>query len=80
MEDTEHFNAIIWEDPKDTVAVGEKHFNLVDGDSQHYDYHLSESSPAIGKANPLYALPIDREGRERNKDAACIGAYEFIKP
>lgn len=80
VEDTEHFNAIIWEDPKDTVAVGEKHFNLVDGDSQHYDYHLSESSPAIGKANPLYALPIDREGRERNKDAACIGAYEFIKP
>ncbi|MBP5278173.1 MAG: right-handed parallel beta-helix repeat-containing protein [Prevotella sp.] len=80
VEDTAHFKAIIWEDPKDTVAVGEKHFVLVDGDTQHYDYHLSESSPAIGKANPLYALPIDREGRERKKDAACIGAYEYIKP
>ena len=80
VEDTTHYNAVIWELPEDTVTAGEKHFVLVDGDTQHYDFHLVESSTAVGKANPLYALPLDREGRERNKDAACIGAYEYIKP
>ncbi len=79
VEDAEHFNAIIWEDSKDTDALGEKHFFLVDGNTQHYDFHLSDSSSAIGKANPLYVLSIDREGKERSNDDACIGAYEYIK-
>ncbi len=80
VEDTDHFNAVIWEAPKDTTAAGEKHFVLVDANTQHYDFHLAESSSAIGKANPTYALSYDREGRNRDREAACIGAYEYIKP
>ncbi|MBO5061710.1 MAG: right-handed parallel beta-helix repeat-containing protein [Prevotella sp.] len=61
----------------DDVIEGEKHFRLVDGDRQRYDFHLANGSTAIGKANAGYLPPVDRDGtpREGRND---IGCYVFI--
>lgn len=75
----EGFVDVIWEEVEDTAAVsGDENFRLVDIDTQHYDFHLSEGSPAIGTASADYALPYDRDGRQRD-DMPDMGCYEFFK-
>ena len=76
VEDTLRFKDITWENPEDTLTTGEKHFKLVDINKQYYDFHLDSLSTAIGKANPLYALPKDRDGKPRD-EAPDIGCYEY---
>jgi len=75
-EDTLRFKDILWEDPEDTITTAEKHFKLVDIHKQHYDFHLDSLSTAIGRANPLYALPEDRDGKTRD-EKPDIGCYEY---
>ena len=77
--DSVRFENVVWEDPEDTLGTGERHFVLVDIDTQHYDFHLDSLSTAIGKANAGYALPTDRDGRSRD-DAPDIGCYEYFLP
>ena len=77
VKDTLRFKNVQWENVEDTAAVqGMKHFRLVSGDTQHYDFHLDSLSTAIGAANPLYSLPYDRDGRQRD-ETPDIGCYEF---
>lgn len=77
VDDTLHFHQIIWENVKDTAEVsGEKHFILVDIDNQRYDFHLSDRSTAIDKADPVSALPTDRDGQSRD-DKPDVGCYEW---
>lgn len=76
MTDTLRFQDILWENPEDTLTTGEKHFKLVDIDKQYYDFHLDSLSTAVGRANPLYALPKDRDGKVRD-EKPDVGCYEF---
>ena len=79
VEDTTHFTNILWEEVKDTAAIsGEKLFMLVDINEQRYDFHLSEKSTAIGKADKDTSLPTDRDGRLRD-DEPDAGCYEESK-
>ena len=70
------FTDIIWEEPEDTVYGGDKNFKLVDIDTQHYDFHLSDKSKAIGAASTTYAPANDRDGKTRD-DKPDMGCYEF---
>lgn len=74
--DSAYFTNVIYEDVKDTVSTGSKHFVKIDADNQDYDFRLDSVSAAIGKADPQTALPDDRLGirRDENPD---IGAYEY---
>jgi hypothetical protein len=47
-ENTEGFDAIIWE-KKDDDIQGTKHFVLIDGEKMIYDFRLKEESPAYEK-------------------------------
>ncbi|WP_288318235.1 right-handed parallel beta-helix repeat-containing protein [Xylanibacter caecicola] len=85
-EDKENIINVIWEgagrdDSKDInvddIIEGEKHFRLVDGDRQRYDFHLAEGSTAIGNANADYLSPVDRDGTPRD-GRNDIGCYVFI--
>ena len=84
LEENENIRNVIWENVDsvdiDTVSGGEKNFRLVDRYKQHYDFHLSERSRAIGAATTEaeYAMPIDRDGRRRD-DRPDIGCYEFVE-
>ena len=77
-EEYKNFTDCEFEDVKDTVSYGRKHFVLVDGDNQRYDFHLRKESAAVDKANPATAAKTDHDGRERDT-APDIGAYEFVK-
>ena len=70
------FNLInnIWADVKDTVRFGKKHFILVDGNQQKYDFHLSPTSKAIngGDASKMPMYDLDGMLRKRSD----IGCYE----
>lgn len=70
------FNIInnVWADVKDTIRYGKKHFILVDGDKQKYDFHLSPTSKAIAGADISKMPADDLDGiiRKRND----IGCYE----
>lgn len=77
-EEKPHFENVVFEDVKDTVSCGRKHFVLVDGDNQSYDFHLRKESAAIGKANPATAPKTDRDGRNRD-EAPDMGAYEYVE-
>lgn len=70
------FVDIIWEDPSDNISGGEKNFKLVDINKQHYDFHLSEKSKAIGSAAASHSTKNDRDGNERD-DKPDMGCYEF---
>lgn len=72
------FNNVIYEDVSDTTSMGRKHFVKVDIDNQDYDFRLSSSSAAIGKADPQTALPDDRLGVRRD-DNPDVGAYEYTE-
>lgn len=78
--DSSRFEHVVWEDVKDTLNYGEKHFKLVDLDNQHYDFHLDSVSAAIDAGAVLtngYSN-IDRDGYRRD-DKPDIGCYEYRK-
>lgn len=74
--DSLHFTRVLFEDPNDTVNTGKKNFRKIDIRNLRYDFHLDSISPAIGRANALTALPLDRNGVQRD-DRPDIGAYEW---
>lgn len=74
--DSLFFTSVIYEDVKDTISMGEKHFVKIDIDNQAYDFRLDSVSAAIGRADSLTALPDDCDGNVRD-DKPDIGAYEY---
>jgi hypothetical protein len=76
--DSTHFTAVIYENVKDTVSSGEKHFVRIDPEMLRYDFHLREGSSAIGKADSSTSLPTDHDGMKRD-DNPDLGAYEYRK-
>jgi len=74
-EDASHYENVTFEDVEDTLTTGKKHFSLLDTDNLIYDFRLSEVSSAIDAADPLTALPDDRNGLTRD-EKPDIGAYE----
>ncbi len=71
------FIDVLYEDVKDEEKkFGENHFRLIDTDNLIYDFHLSETSAAIGMANPETALPTDRCGKPRNTEKPDVGCFE----
>ena len=80
VEDAEHIIDVIFEDVKDTASVqGDKHFKLVDINTQHYDFHLDSLSPAINKGSKDYPVSDDRDGKARD-DQPDMGCFEESKP
>ena len=75
-EYADKFVSVVFEDVEDTTRFGMKHFALVDGDEQRYDFRLTEKSAAIGVADPETATSSDRDGKRR-KEKPDAGAYEF---
>ena len=75
-DDSLKFTNIIYEDLKDTVKFGEKHFRLFDTDNLKYDFRLRKESAAIGVADPATSLPVDRNG-VRRKETPAVGCYEL---
>lgn len=69
------FNNIMWEKPDDTIQ-GSGHFCTIDFDNLYYDFHLSQDSPARGKAQAIGVYPYDRENIERG-DTPDIGCYQY---
>lgn len=78
VEDKEkaHYTDVVFEDVKDTVSYGYKHFLLVDANMQLYDFHLRKESAAIDKANVQTSTKHDHDGHERG-DKPDVGAYEY---
>lgn len=74
--DSVRFVGTIFEDIKDTLTVGEKHFRKIDTDNLIYDFRLDSVSFAIGKADPRSALADDILGVRRD-DKPDVGAYEY---
>ena len=80
VEDAEHIIDVIFENVEDTASVqGDKHFKLVDINTQHYDFHLDSLSPAVNKGNKDYPVSDDRDGKARD-DQPDIGCFEESKP
>ena len=85
IDNGDNIKNVIWEDADsvatDTVYGGEKNFKLVDINKQHFDFHLSNVSKAIGKGTKEdnYYMPTDREGRKRD-DEPDLGCYEYVEP
>jgi hypothetical protein len=80
VEDAEHIIDVIFEDVEDTASVqGDKHFKLVDINTQHYDFHLDSLSPAINKGSKDYPVSDDRDGKARD-DQPDMGCFEESKP
>lgn len=77
-EDSLKFTHAVYEDLSDTTQFGKKHFLSIDEDNLSYDFHLSETSAAIGMADPLTALPTDRNGTKRKEDAPDAGCYQNL--
>lgn len=78
-QDSVYFTNVDYEDVKDTVHYGEKHFVKIDTENLRYDFSLDSLSAAIDKADKTTALPIDRKGHVRDS-LPDIGAYEWVKP
>lgn len=74
-EQASRFTHVEFEDVTDTTRHGEKQFLRIDTELLRYDFHLSEVSTAIGKANPATAPLNDRDGNTRD-GAPDIGCYE----
>lgn len=74
---TELYNGVMWENPKDTTVAGEKNFENIDADQQYYDFRLSDRSKAIdaGQVLPNGYSATDRLGTVRD-DKPDLGAYE----
>jgi len=76
--DSVYFENVKFEDVKDTISCGKKHFADVDLEKQKYDFHLASTSLAIDAATPLTSMPADRNGLLRD-ERPDIGAYEYKK-
>ncbi len=74
-KDSVRFSAVLFEDPKDTLTTGKKHFERIDTENLVYDFQLDAASPAVGRANATTSLPTDRNGRARD-GKPDIGAFE----
>ena len=80
VEDAEHIIDVIFENVEDTASVqGDKHFKLVDINTQHYDFHQDSLSPAVNKGNKDYPVSDDRDGKARD-DQPDMGCFEESKP
>ena len=77
-EDSVYFTNVVYENVNNTSSNGEKHFNLISADTQHYDFHLAKESEAIAKGNAETIPTVDREGRKRGVKP-CIGAFEYVE-
>ena len=78
MDDEVRMKDVVFEDVEDTASVqGEKHFKLVNVDTQHYDFRLSAKSTAIDKGNPAYPADNDRDGNNRG-EKPDVGCFEFF--
>ncbi len=77
ITDFSDFVDIIYETSSDTIN-GKAHFKEFDTDNIRYDFRLDSLSTAIDAADPLTAMPLDRDGRTRDSKPD-IGAYEFTK-
>ena len=76
VEDSLRIIDVIFEDVKDTASIqGDKHFKLVDINTQHYDFHLDSLSTAINKGNRDYPVSSDRDGNVRD-ELPDIGCFE----
>lgn len=75
IEDSIAFSHIVWEDTKDTIVSGAKNFVKIDIDMLRYDFHLDSLSKARGTANPLWALPYNRDGMRHEGDSINMGCY-----
>lgn len=78
------FTDVLWENSKDYPDGGDRQFVLVDGNKQHYDFHLKkpekgEKFPAVNTAAPLSdpRFTTDHDGRQRD-DKPDIGCYELV--
>jgi len=79
VTDTVHMQDIQYENTEDTAAVqGAKHFVLVNHNTQHYDFHLSEQSTAINRGNTGWSLATDRDGNARDS-LPDLGCFERTK-
>lgn len=76
----DHFGKIWWENPKDTVSSGRKHFRRIDNSKQSYNFHLDSLSTCIDSAavTTLPELAVDRDGNSRD-GKPDIGCYEYRK-
>ncbi len=77
--DSVHFTNVTFENVKDTIGSGEKHFVKLDTENLRYDFHLASVSTAIGKANASTALPTDHDSTARDT-TPDVGAYEYKEP
>lgn len=76
--DSVYFENVKFEDVKDTITAGKKHFADIDTENLKYDFRLDSISPCIDAANPLTAMPTDRNGLPRD-ERPDIGAFEFLR-
>ena len=65
---------IFYEVPNDTIIGGRKNFKQIDFTNMKFDFNLSKTSLAIGKANALSLPTHDRNGTER-LNHNDVGAY-----
>lgn len=77
-EDSVHFVSVVFEEYKDTVKTGKKHFRKIDSQNLRYDFRLDSISTAVNAADPASAMLYDRYGQRRD-DKPDVGAYEFLK-
>lgn len=78
VDDEVRMKDVVFEDVEDTASVqGEKHFKLVNVDTQHYDFRLSAKSTAIDQGNPAYPADNDRNGNKRG-EKSDVGCFEFF--
>lgn len=73
------FDAVVFEDPKDTLSSGYKHFRKFDTENLIYDFQLDSVSSAIGKGKYGEMPQYDRAGRMRDEEPDA-GAFEYVKP
>ncbi len=57
--------------------MGAQHFRLIDTDNLQYDFHLSDTSTAIGAADATTSLSVDRDGVQRTATPSA-GCYEHL--
>ena len=75
--DSVKFVNVVFEDPKDSVGLGWKHFAKFDTDNLRYDFRLDSTSVAIGHADASTCPPTDRNGVTRD-EKPDVGAYEYV--
>lgn len=78
IKDTVKCRDIIWENVEDTTVAGWKNFKKVDINLLQYDFRLKTGSLAIDVADPLTALPTDRDAAKRD-EKPDMGCFETNK-